>query len=253
MRRIRLGVPVALLLAVMLVAQAPARLLNHLIPEDRLLLQGIEGTLWEGSAARALLPTVGGYLHLGALQWQLSPWSLLSLAPRVTVNSRWGNQQLSGVIVYHSNERIRLGDVDATLPASLVRQFLPLELRGDLSLLAAHLEIREGLPYAADGRLVWRGGGWVSPQGPRTLGDYAMDFRQPAGDALVGDVTTLAGSLRAEGRVTLTGSDYDIDVLLAGDGLRDPQLRQALQLVAAPEGEDFRLSMQGSLNQGDAG
>lgn len=248
MTRMRLGLLVALLLALLLVVRAPARLFSYLVPQEALLLQGVEGTLWQGSAARALLPTVGGYLHLGVMQWRLSPWSLLTLAPRVSVNSRWGNQQLSGVIVYHGEERIRLGEVDATLPATLVRQFLPLELRGDLSLLAGHLELREGLPYAADGRLVWHGGGWVSPQGPRSLGDYVVEFRQPAGEALVGDVTTLAGNLRAEGRVTLTGSEYDVDVLLAGEGLGDPQLRQALQLLAAPEGEGFRLSMQGSLN-----
>ncbi len=142
---------------------------------------------------------------------------------------------------------MRLGDVDATVDAALVRQFVPLELSGELSLLAQRLEIRDGLPYAADGRLVWRNGGWVSPQGPRSLGDYALDFRQPAGDPLVGEVATLAGSLRAGGRITISGDNYDVDVLLAGDGLDDPQLRQALQLVAAPEGDGFRVALQGAL------
>ncbi len=247
MTRLRLALVGVLVLVLLLLAQAPARLLSLAVPADRLALQGLEGTLWQGRAARALLRTPGGYLHLGTLEWRLSPWSLLTLAPRVTVASRWGSQQLSGVVVYHDAQRIRLGNVDAALPAALVREFVPLELTGELSLLAQRLELREGLPYAADGRLVWRGGGWVSPQGPRSLGDYALDIQQAPGEALVAEVTTLGGSLQAEGRVGLVGRDYDVDVLLTGEGLSDPQLRQALQLVAAPEGQGFRVSLQGVL------
>ena len=248
MTRIRAGLLVALLSLLVLLVQAPAKLVSWALPEDALVLEGLEGTVWHGSAARALLPTAGGYLHLGALQWRLSPWSFLTLAPRVTLDSRWGSQRIAASVVYHGSDRVRLGDVDATVDAALVRQFIPLELSGELSLLAQRLELRDGLPYAADGRLVWRSGGWVSPQGPRSLGDYALDFRQPAGDPLVGEVATLAGSLRATGRITISGDTYDVDVLLAGDGLDDPQLRQALQLVAAPGGDGFRVALQGSLD-----
>lgn len=249
MTRIRAGLLALLLLMALLLSQAPARLITWVLPENALVLEGFEGSVWQGSAARALLPTTGGYLHIGALRWQLSPWSLLTLAPRVSVDSRWGSQQLAATIVYHGADHIRLGNVDATVSASLVRQFVPLELSGELSLLAQRLELRDGLPYAADGRLVWRDGGWVSPQGPRSLGDYALDFSQPPGEPLVGEVATLAGSLRADGRVTLSEGNYDVDVLLAGDGLDDPQLRQALQLVAAPEGKGFRVALQGAINQ----
>lgn len=248
MERIRVA-PVAVLLLLMLaMILAPARLLNPVFAERGLLLEGLEGTVWQGSAARALVPAGGGYLHLGSVRWQLSPWSLFMLAPRVTVSSRWGRQQLSGVIVYRSSDDIRLSDVDATLGASLVRQFVPLELSGDLSLLAQQIELRNGLPYAADGRLVWRDGGWVSPQGRRSLGDYALDFKQPAGESLTGTVVTVGGSLQVQGRILLTGREYDVDLLLSGAGLTDPQLQQALQLIAAPEYGGFRLSLQGLIN-----
>ena len=62
-------------------------------------------------------------------------------------------------------------------------------------------------------------------------------------------MVTLGGSLRADGRITLSDGNYDVDVLLAGDGLEDPQLRQALQLVAAPEGKGFRVALQGPISQ----
>jgi hypothetical protein len=139
-----------------------------------------------------------------------------------------------------------LSDIDAVLPAALVRQLIPVELSGRFAILVPHLVIDGGVPVAGDGRIVWQDAGWVSPRGKRRLGTYAVDFEQPEGGALLGEVVTLSGELQAHGSVNLEGTNYVIDIVLAGPGLDDPQLQQALQLVAIPEGNQFRVKMQGS-------
>ena len=58
---------------------------------------------------------------------------------------------------------------------------------------------------------------------------------------------TLAGDVQAGGSVRLTGRDYLIDVVLAGPGLADPQLQQALQLVATPREDDYHLLLRGEI------
>ena len=188
-----------------------------------------------------------GRLQLGTLRWRLSPWSLLLLSSRIHVQSRWGNQHLEGTLVYGGGSDLAVSNLDAALPASLIREFVPLDLRGSFSLLAKRLVPRGGQPYAADGRLVWQYAGWVSPQGPRSLGQYALDIRQPDGEDLVGDVTTISGDLLAEGRVVLASGNYDVNILLSGRGLQDPTLQQALQLVASPEEGKYRVQLQGAL------
>lgn len=247
MPRFLTGALVALVLLFILLSTAPARMISPFLPGDQVVLQGISGSLWQGVASRAMVAVQGSYLHLGRLSWSLSPLSLLTLGPRVTMDSHWGGQRIRGELVYRSTESLDLADVDAVLPASLVRQFIPLELSGSFALLVPHLVIDAGMPVEGAGRIVWQNGGWVSPQGNRALGTYAIDFEQPEGGAWLGEVVTLSGDLQASGTVGLDGRTYDIEIVLSGQGLDDPQLKQALQLVAIPEGKQFRVKMQGTL------
>lgn len=246
MSRISIGAVSALILFLILLVTAPARMVVPLLPADQVVLQGVSGSLWRGVSSRTLAAVQGGFLHLGRLSWSLSPLSLLTLAPRVSIDSRWGGQRIEGDIVYRSPQSIELSDVDAVLPAALVRQFIPLELSGNFAVQLGHLVIDGGMPVEGAGRIVWQDGGWVSPQGIRRLGSYAIDFDQLEGGVLLGEVVTLTGDLQASGSVTFSGGEYAIDIALSGQGLDDPQLQQALQLVAAPEGDSFRVKMQGS-------
>lgn len=247
MSRTKFGVLAALVLLAIMVVTAPARVILPFLPGDRVLLQGVSGSLWQGASSRALVALQGSYLHLGRLTWSLAPMSLLTLGPRLELDSRWGGQLIQGDVVYHSANSLELSSVEAVFPAALVRQFIPLELSGSFSLLLEHLVIDEGMPVQGNGRIVWQDGGWLSPQGKRRLGSYAIDFEQPeGGSGLLGEVVTLAGELQASGDVSLEGNNYTIDIVLSGQGLEDPQLQQALQLVAIPEGDRFRVKMQGS-------
>lgn len=246
MPRVLIGAVAFLVLFLILVVTAPARVIVPFLPGDRILLQGVSGSLWQGISNRALVAVQGGYLHLGRLRWSLSPLSLLSLGPRLGLDSEWGGQRIRGELVYRSAASLELSDIDAVMPAALVRQFIPLELSGSFAILLPYLAIDDGVPIAGAGRIVWQNAGWVSPQGKRSLGTYAVDFEQPEGNALEGEVVTLSGELQAHGSVTLEGRNYAIDIVLAGQGLDDPQLQQALQLVAIPEGDQFRVKMQGS-------
>jgi general secretion pathway protein N len=243
----RLMLPgLAALLLVILLVTAPARLILPFLPVDQLTLQGVSGSLWQGFSSRALVAVPGGHLHLGRLSWSLTPSSLLTLSPRVALDSRWGGQRIQADVVYKARDSLELYAVDAVLPAALVRQFIPLELSGSFALISPQLVIEGGVPVAVSGRVIWRDGGWMSPQGQRHLGTYAIDFQQLEGSSLLGEVETVSGELQAGGNVSLDGRNYAVDIVLSGAGLDDPQLEQALQLVAIPEGDRFRVKLQGS-------
>lgn len=241
------GLCLALVFCIALVVFAPARLLGLLLPADKIVLQGFEGTVWSGSASRSLIHASTGYLHLGRLQWSLEPLSLVLLAPRLTVHSNWGGQLISGEVVVRGQSSLDLHQVEAQVAAQLLRQFLPVVLTGSLSAQLESLLLREGLPYSGAGRLVWQRGGWQSPQGQQQLGSYALDFQQSAGDALLGEVLTLAGPVEARGTVRLEGRSYEIDILVGSQAGLDPQLEQALSLIAAPGPEGYRVRLEGDL------
>ncbi|QFU75024.1 type II secretion system protein N [Halioglobus maricola] len=247
MSRLKIGLIAVLFLVLCLVVLAPARLVLLFVPAGQAELQGVSGSLWHGAASRAIVRTDAGMFHLGELEWKLKPWSLLLLAPRVELSSSWGQQHLNALLTVHGSKDIDLAALDAQVPAELVKHFLPLQLTGLVSLQAPQIEIRDGLVTGAQGRLVWQQGGWQAGGAPRSLGDYALEFNQLEDGTLAGEVITLAGELQAEGDLGLRGREYTVDVLLSGPGLADPMLEQSLQLVATPEGGNYRVKLQGTM------
>lgn len=236
-----------LLFVVFLVTRAPARLLTHFVSPDQLVLQGLEGTIWEGVANRALLVTDAGYLHLGRVTWDLHPFSLLLFSPRLDIDAEWGAQRLSGAVKLRGEGNLGLEDFEAKVSAELLQQVLPAELSGQLSLQVEELLLADWLPVRASGRLVWQNAMWKPVQGPMPLGSYAVDFSQEAGDSLVGEVVTIQGPVLAEGNVTVTGADYAIDVTVSGERPLDAELRQALELFARPVNGTYRVQLQDQL------
>ena len=247
MSRFTWVIALAVLLLVSLVVSAPARLLGLFIPGQQVLMQGYSGTVWRGSASRALVQTGPGYLHLGAVQWSLDPVSILLLAPRLTLNSAWGDQLIAGEVVLRGQRDIDLHEFEAAVSADLLRQFIPVALTGTLSAQVQDLQLRDGLPHSGAGRLVWQNGGWQSPQGLMPLGTYALDFQQAPGDLLQARVVTVSGSLDASGTAQLQGKSYAVDVQVSSQLPMDARLEQALSLIAAPESGGYRVKLDGDL------
>jgi general secretion pathway protein N len=236
------------LLLVCLVVSAPARLLNLLLPPQQLVMQGFSGSVWQGSAGRALVRVGSGYLHLGAVQWRLSPLSLLLFSPRLNLSSQWGKQTLQGDVTLRGRQDVDLSDFDIRVAAALVQQFAPVSLGGTLSAQLAELKLRDGRPFAGSGRLLWQDGAWQSPQGTLQLGSYALDFQQLPGEALIGDVLTLSGPVQAVGTLSLLDTNYALNITVTGQGdTMEPQLKQALSLIARPVAGGYQLELEGEL------
>jgi general secretion pathway protein N len=246
MLRFALALLLALLLLGSLVASAPARLLGMVLPSGQIYLQGLNGTLWNGSAARCMVQTGQGYLHLGAVRWTLSPLSLMLFSPRLVVESNWGNQAISGEVILRGSRDLDVYDLDASVSADLLRNVAPISLAGRLSAQLESMQLRDGLPVSARGRVTWENGGWQSPGGPQALGTYGLDLTPLDGGGVRGDIITVSGPVKASGNAELQGGEYVLDLVVGGERL-DKQLRQALSLMAQPVGDEYRLILDGQL------
>jgi len=241
------GLAVAVVLLMSLLFHAPARLVSYLVSPDALVLQAFRGSVWDGRANRALLRTDAGYLHLGSIQWELRPWSLLTLSPRLEFTSDWAGQRVSSTVVLRSEHSFDFRDLQLNAPADLVRHVLPLALGGLIEAQFEELKVRDGLPVAARGRLVWRDSSWRAPQGPLRLGTYGLDIETDDTETLRGEIVTLSGAVQATGQVSLAGAAYTADVRLSAENEMPSALQQALSLVARPEDGGYRLVLEGSL------
>ncbi len=236
----------ALLFFISLLVSAPARLLSHLVPAEQVLMRGLTGTIWQGSASSVIVRLPQGYLQLGSVQWSLKPLSLLLLAPHLTVSTEWGAQTFSGEVVARGQKDLEVSNVEAQLSASLLGRFAPVSVVGMFNLQLDRLQLRQGLPYSALGRLVWQDAGWESARGLVPLGSYALDFEQAPAEALRGQVITLSGPLEASGSLELKDRRYDVGILLGSEDTLDAQLQAMLSLIAVPEDERYRISLAGN-------
>ena len=234
-----------LLLLFALLLNAPARLLGAVLPEGQVIMQGFAGTLWRGSASQCMLRVPAGYMHLGVVRWSLDPLSLLAFAPRLELTSHWGNQLVEGELVLRGARDLDVHDLQARVQADILRHFAPVAIDGQLSLQVNALVLRDGLPFSGDGRLVWERAVWFAPRGPVALGTYALDFMQAEEEPLLGEVLTLDGPLEATGNLRLEERRYELDVLISSEETMERKLARMLELVAAPEGDGFRISLDG--------
>ena len=249
MTRWRLGAAALALLWLLglAVASLPARLAARFIDAEQFALSGMQGSLWQGSAARAVLRTAVGPLHLGALRWRIHPWSLLSLSPRVTIDSRWGGQRIQVSRLWRRGQRWELRDLDAMLDAQLLSQFVPTELRGRISIQLDTLTATADALLAAQGRVVWQDAAWQTSNSSIPLGSYVAVIGSEEERGIVARIDTLSGSLRAQGELRVEARSYAVEARIEAPSGMDAQLARALSLIAAPTENGYLLRLNGDI------
>ena len=229
------------LLLLFVLSTAPARLLALLVPAQQLQLGFLQGTVWRGTASSAVLRVPGGGLQLGQLQWRLSPASLLLLSPRFQLHGVWGEQRLTADLTLYPNGSLRLRNSSAAFTASLLKQWLPLQLGGSMRLQLRELRLRGGLPTAGSGQLSWQRAVWYGTSSNQLLGDYTAEFRLTAGPRASATVQTQAGPVHIEGTLALRARRYAVDARLTSAAGFGAELASALQLMAVPIADGYHV------------
>ncbi|MEM1404465.1 MAG: type II secretion system protein N [Pseudomonadota bacterium] len=238
---------VALLILSVALASLPARVITLFVPEGQLLLSGVSGSLLEGRAARAILPTPQGPFHLGELSWSISPLSLLALSPKASVDSTWGDQRLSAS-VSSSRDEVQLINLDVSLNAAILRQFLPVDVEGRASLLFEELTVTPTSVKSAEGRITWQNAAWHSASSRHRLGSYVALVTSPGEGLIETRVDTLAGPVTVSGGGSGSMDAYEMELLIDSEERMPQELSRALSLVATPEENGYLLRLSGNLN-----
>jgi hypothetical protein len=245
--RIRLALLGAGLLVLIVLWNAPARLLGFWLPAGVIAAQGYQGSIWKGSVSRSAIAVGEGQFVLGQVRWRLSPLSLLRFSPRINLRTRWGAQSVNAEVTINGDGDFDLRQFSADFPAALAQQWLPVQFGGSVNLLLPELEWSDLRAQSGNGRLVWQAAGWVSQGGLQVLGDYALEFAVGDDGILRGEVITLAGDLKMAGDVALDGRKYTTDLLLTSDQALPRELRAALELMASPTASGYHLKLDSEL------
>ncbi len=235
---------------------APAQLLPALLQGalPQLQLGSVAGSFWHGRAANAQWQDQQQTFALGAVEWRLSPWSLLLLHPRVEVSSEFGEQFIAAKARLSPLGAVALHDVRVAVPAASLRMALPIPVEGLITLQLPQLSLhRDGTLETVAGELQWQRAAWQWEHRWLPLGDYRCQLQSAAAGQLHcqldgGSAARISGAVD----VDLTQRRYRIDgELLLSDELPS-SVRDGAGLLLGGDpvgndgGERWHIERQGS-------
>ena len=232
-RWLRYAVVLLLAYVFFMLSEIPAgfayhQLLTRVGGRAALQLQGVQGTLWHGSAREASLAG----LDLGHLEWRLSFLGLLRARLNTDVEARGQGLSGRGHLSLARDGARALDDAQATVTASALAPLLgrlPVRLGGVLSAKIEQASMRAGQGVAITGRIAWSDAQLTAPR-PMTLGNFVVTL-EPAEGGTKGVISDQGGPTQADGlvRIKADGS-YTLALKLAP---RNPAQAQALSALSA--------------------
>ena len=226
-----------------LIITFPARVAYQWFAPGELMLSGIDGSVWRGTAAQG---SAGG-VYLADLHWSFQPLALLAGKLEFASSSKLASGFFDANVAVGVDGRVTLSDVADALTLDTLATVLPLTgIEGDLSVQFEELIVENGLPVAATGtlniaNLVSR---YLSPT---RLGDYRAEF-QTQDDGILGSVEAISGVLELGGTIKLDRDrNYEFVGKVAAKPTAPANIAQQLQLLGSPDAQgkrEFRIEGQ---------
>jgi general secretion pathway protein N len=222
----------------------PARVAYQWFAPPTVVLSGISGSIWSGSADQVQ----AGGVYLRELSWRFKPLPIFKGQLAYAVEAVPVTGFVDTSIAFGFSGAVKLSDLRGSLPLQALEQAANMPgLRGTANLRFERLTIVNGLPVAADGELTIAE--LLAPlvhRGP--IGGYRAEFfTQNSGViASVEDtdgVVDLAGSLDIK-----LDRTYQFVALLAPKVTTPPKLRQQMQFLGTANARgQYELRLEGTL------
>lgn len=226
-----------------LIATAPASMMEWMLPRltnNRILLAQPEGGLWHGKARNLMVKMAdGGLKSMGSVNWEILFLPLLRMELTAKVEVVDGQNNSIGFIAAGFG-KLRLRQMKATLPLSLLAEFMPTwqtwRPNGALKLNTADFTLsQQGVRGVAE--LEWRNASLGLSQ-VNPLGDYRVNVQ---GDQKIAQisVSTISGVLHLVGKGEWSQSDgLSFRGTALGEPSRKTELRDLLRLLGSEQSND---------------
>lgn len=227
---VALGVILVLLFMLML---WPARVAASWFLPANVALNGVTGTVWQGSASQL---SIDGH-SIGGLSWDARALSLLSGRPRWQIEIRRVAGFARAEVAVSSAGSVQVSDLTAASPLQGIADLVPLAgTRGNLTVNLPTLALEQGQLTALTGQIV------VDALRPLGLGDVDLGTLELAlppdqGPPFSGMLRALAGPLILEdGRLELAANgSYTISGRVKARDDAPENIRQGIQFLGSPD------------------
>ena len=211
-------------------------------------LQGIDGSIWNGSAQRLVISSAP---QLENLNWQLNPLSLLLARLNVDVDADIFKNKLSGNITVNSNGEISASEVTTRLTGETVQKLigLPLgEISGDFDIEIKSIELANNIPVI-NGTILWTQAKFTLAD-TVDLGKIELSIKPSDNKSLTATIKNLGGDIDIEGQVILSDNKaYKLDLTFKPQASANNNIKQSLAMFARRQTNGaYILKQNGNLN-----
>lgn len=238
------------LFLLLLINSIPARLvLAHVskaVPD--FYAEGVDGTIWSGSASNVVLRVNGTSYQLGATNWRISALPLLWGSLALDLQAKHGQQQVTGSAVLGLGGSVSLEDTDLVLAAGSVQPFVPLPVTLD-GMFSVHLKdfaLDDGRIEEMDGSVTWEQAGMdLGSGGMLRLGTYVAELSMNENDDYHAELLDIDATLGLSGQLDMQAADkrYSLNARLEPRPGLDPAVRNMLTQFGNP-GPDGKINVQ---------
>lgn len=219
-----------------LIITFPARVAYQWFAPGELILSGINGSVWRGTAQQG---SASG-IYLADLKWKFRPLALLAGKLEFASSSKLASGFFDANVAVGVGGSLTLSDVAGALTLDTLAAVLPLTgIEGDVSVQFEELVVENGLPVVATGTL--NIANLVSRLlSPTRLGDFRAEF-QTQDDGILGSVEAISGVLDLGGTIRL-GRDrnYAFVGKVAAKPAAPVNIAQQIQLLGSPDAQGKR-------------
>ena len=186
----RLVIPGILIFLGVLIATFPASVAYKWFAPADLRLNGITGSIWNGSATEGY----AGGAYVQNINWQFKPTSLLSGRIGFRTQSNPASGTLTADVAIGSGGDLLLSGLSGNLPLDLLHPAMQQSgIRGDNALAFETVVLKNGIPVTAEGS-VTVSDFFVPDMSAARIGDFRAEF-QTNDNVVVGSVEDVSGVL----------------------------------------------------------
>lgn len=235
----------ALTCLVGLVVLFPARVAYHWFAPTGLLLNGIDGSVWMGSAASGL----ANGIYIRDLSWRINPHRLFTGQFAYAIEALPAGGFVDGNIGLSLGGSLHLQNLRGSIPLAMLQPLIGLPgLSGTVNANIESLTVTDGLPSEGDGSIDVAA--LVLPIiASAPLGDFRAEFQSSDDGGIVANVQDTQAVMDIAGRLLL-GADRSYEFLgrVAATPDTPEVVRRQLQFLGTPNAEgQYELRLEGQL------
>lgn len=218
--------------AVTAIWKMPASFAYQFLPQDKVKLQGLSGTVWDGKVKQATINN----MSLSNIAWTVNVIETLSRFSLISdVSITDADVTANGLLGISPSQTITLDNTQVETTGAFITKLQKMvKLSGDISSHIRHLSVSKGELPVLDANILLKQGALIAPMRIAAVGDYSIVV-EPTDNGLNAKISSNEAPLQLSGDATIDHKwNYNTNINIKPTKTAGKGLVNVLKLAGKP-------------------